>query len=102
MGLNGMGLSSLVMARRIMGYIEKHSYKIEIPKSRQSTAHHTPKDDKALIQGQDRNQKKIEPAVQTDAPRDFSPPETNLYTLKHSQPGVEKIIPPGKTIKREV
>ena len=101
MGLNGMGLSSLVMARRIMGYIEKHSYKIDIPQSRQSTAHHTPKEEKALTQGQDRSRKKVEPTVQTESTREFSPPETNIYCLKQSQPVVEQIIPTGKTIKRQ-
>lgn len=101
MGLNGMGLSSLVMARRIMGYIEKQTIKIEIPESRQSTAHHTPKENQAFIQGLDRSRKKVEPPVQTESTREFSPPETNIYGLKQSQPGVEQIIPTGKTIKRQ-
>lgn len=103
MGLNGVSLSSLVMAKRLMVYVSKHSPKVEKTTQRQPSAHHNPKEDQAFIQGKDKSLSTLEQTpVKPVPPSQNIGFEGNTYTKKSNQTGVEQVIPAGKNVKREV
>lgn len=102
MGLNGVSLSSLVMAKRIMVYTDKTTQKVEKADHQQPSAHQSPKQDQAIIQGKEDS---LNQMVQTSTNMETSVDpilfEPNTYTLKNDSAGVEQVIPTGKTIKKE-
>ena len=99
MGLNGMSLSSLVMAKRIMVYVSKTTPKVEKPNPRQPSAYHSPKEDQAFIQGQDKSLKSNKTNSAQFPASEYT--GANTYALNESLNGVQEVIDIGKTVRKQ-